>query len=101
MVHYHPKDGMKRHCRAFIYLATTLGKEAQVAEALWKLEEVKEVHIIPGRHDILAVVEVSRQLLEPDSQSIYWFILDRIKGISDIVDTETLVPIVSMSKWSS
>ncbi len=100
MVHYHPKDEMKRNVRAFIYCATTLGKEIQVAEALWKLEEVKEVHIIPGRHDILAVVEVSRQLLEPDSQSIYWFILDRIREISGIADTETLVPIVSMSKWS-
>ena len=92
---------MKRHVRAFIYLATTLGKESQVAEALWKLDEVKEVHIVPGRHDILAVVEVSRHLLEPDSQNIYWFILERLKGLSDIADTETLVPIVSMSKWSS
>lgn len=92
---------MKRHVRAFIYLASQLGKESQVAEALWKLEEVKEVHIIPGKHDILAVVEVSRHLLEPDSQSIYWFILDRIKGVQDITDTETLIPIVSMSKWSA
>ena len=100
MVHYHPKDEMKRHVRAFIYLATTLGKESAVAEALWKLDEVKEVHIIPGRHDILAVVEVSRHLLEPDSQSIYWFILERIRDVSGIADTETLIPIVSMSKWS-
>ncbi|HEY4822864.1 MAG TPA: Lrp/AsnC ligand binding domain-containing protein [Candidatus Bathyarchaeia archaeon] len=101
MSHYHPKEEMKRHVRAFIHLATTLGNEVHVAEALWKLEEVKEVHIIPGRHDILAVVEVSRHLLEPDSQSIYWLLLDRIKGISGIADTETLIPIVSMSKWSS
>jgi DNA-binding Lrp family transcriptional regulator len=101
MAHYHPKNEMKRHVRAFIYLATNLGKEVEVAEALWKLEEVKEVHIIPGRHDILAVVEVSRHLLEPDSQSIYWFILDRIREISGIADTETLIPIVSMSRWSS
>ena len=68
---------------------------------MWNLEEVKEVHIIPGRQDILAIVEVSRHLLEPDSQSIYWFILDKLKGIPSIVDTETLVPIMSISKWSS
>lgn len=92
---------MKRHVRAFISVATALGKESAVAEALWSLEEVKEVHIIPGRQDILAIVEVSRQFLEPDSQSIYWFILDKLKGIPSIVDTETLVPILSMSKWSS
>ncbi len=80
---------------------TALGKESAVADALWNLEEVKEVHIIPGRQDILAIVEVGRHLLEPDSQSIYWFILDKMKGIPSIVDMETLVPIVSLSKWSS
>jgi DNA-binding Lrp family transcriptional regulator len=101
LAQYHPKGEMKRHVRAFISVATALGKESAVADALWNLEEVKEVHIIPGRQDILAIVEVSRHLLEPDSQSIYWFILDKLKGIPSIVDTETLVPIMSMSKWSS
>ncbi len=100
LAQYHPKGEMKRHVRAFISVATALGKESAVADALWNLEEVKEVHIIPGRQDILAIVEVSRHLLEPDSQSIYWFILDKLKGIPSIVDTETLVPIMSMSKWS-
>jgi len=92
---------MKRHVRAFIYLSTSLGKESQVADALWQMEEVKEVHIIPGQHDIVAVVDVPRHFLEPDPQSIYWFMLDRIKGIPDIVNTDTLIPILSMSKWSN
>ena len=92
---------MKRHVRAFIYLSTALGKESQVADALWAMEEVKEVHIIPGQHDIVAVVDVPRHFLEPDPQSIYWFMLDRIKGIPDIVNTDTLIPILSMSKWSN
>jgi DNA-binding Lrp family transcriptional regulator len=100
MVQYHPKDEMKRSVRAFIYLAASLGREKDVAEALWKLPEVKEVHIVPGKYDVMAVVEVPRRMLEPDSQSIYWFILDRIKSIGHIENTETLIPIVSMSKWS-
>ncbi len=100
MSQYHPKNEMKRHVRAFLYLTTTLGKEKDVTEALWKLPEVKEVHIVPGRYDILAVVEVDRELLEPESQSVYWFLLDRVKAIGNISDTETLIPIVSMSKWS-
>ena len=98
--HYHPKGEMKRHVRAFIYVAAVLGKESKVADALFKLAEVKEVHVIPGRHDIMAVVEVPRKLLEPDAQSIYWFIVERIKTIGDVTDTETLIPIVSASKWS-
>jgi hypothetical protein len=48
----------------------------------------------------MAVVEVPRRLLEPDAQSIYWFIVGRIKTIGDVTDTETLIPIVSASKWS-
>ena len=99
-VHYHPKGEMKRNARAFIYLAAALGKESKVADALFKLAEVKEVHVIPGRRDVLAVVEVPRKLLEPDSQSIYWFILERIKEIEGVTNTETLIPIVSASKWS-
>src|SRR5207237_10365986 len=92
--HYHPNGEMKRHVRAFIYVAAVLGKESKVADALFKLAEVKEVHVIPGRHDIMAVVEVPRKLLEPDAQSLYWLIVDRIKTIGDVQDTETLIPIV-------
>ena len=98
--HYHPKHEMKKHVRAFIFVAAVLGKESKVADAILSLEEVREVHVIPGRHDILAVVEVPRKLLEPDAQSIYWFIVDRIKTIPNVTDTETLIPIVSASKWS-
>ncbi len=101
MTQYHPKQEMKRHVRAFLYLATGLGKEKDVMEELWKLPEVKEVHIITGKYDILAVVEVGRELLEPESQSVYWFILDMIKHIGAISDTETTIPIVSCSKWSN
>ncbi len=93
--HYHPNGEMKRHVRAFIYVAAVLGKESKVADALFKLAEVKEVHVIPGRHDIVAVVEVPRKLLEPDAQSIYWFIVERIKTIGDVTDTETLIPYFS------
>jgi len=99
-VHYHPKGEMKRHVRAFIFVQAVLGRESKVADALYKLEEIREVHVIPGRHDILAVAEVPRRLLEPDAQSIYWFIVERIKTLGDVTDTETLIPIVSASKWS-
>ncbi len=100
MEHYHPKDEMKRYVRAFIYLATKLGKEKSVAEDLWRIPEIKEVHIVPGKYDILAVAEVERKFLEPDTQNIYWFLLSRIEGISGIEDTSTIIPVLSMSHWS-
>ncbi len=100
MEHYHPKDEMKRYVRAFIYLSTKLGKEKAVAEDLWKVPEIKEVHIVPGKYDILAVAEVERKFLEPDSHNIYWFLLSRIEGISGIEDTSSVIPVVSMSRWS-
>ncbi len=100
MEHYHPKDEMKRYVRAFIYLSTKLGKEKAVAEDLWKVPEIKEVHIVPGKYDILAVAEVERKILEPASHNIYWFLLSRIEGISGIEDTSSVIPVVSMSRWS-
>ena len=98
--HYHPKDEMKRNVRAFIYLSTQLGKEAAVADELWKVPEIKEVHIVPGKYDILAVAEVERKFLEPDSQSIYWFLLSRIEHIPHVESTSTVIPVVSQSRWS-
>src|SRR5436189_6434269 len=100
MEHYHPKDEMKRYVRAFIYLSTKLGKEKAVAEDLWKVPEIKEVHIVPGKYDILAVAEVERKLLERDYHSIYWFILSRIEGISVIVATSMVIPVASTTRWS-
>jgi DNA-binding Lrp family transcriptional regulator len=100
MEQYHPKDEMKRYVRAFIYLATKLGKEKAVAEDLWKIPEIKEVHIVPGKYDILAVAEVERKFLESDSTSIYWFLLARIESVPNIEDTSTVIPVVSMSRWS-
>lgn len=100
MEHYHPKDEMKRYARAFIYCSTKLGKESAVADELYKIPEIKEVHIIPGKYDILAVAEVERKFLEPDSQSIYWFLLSRIENIPHIENTSTVIPVVSASRWS-
>jgi DNA-binding Lrp family transcriptional regulator len=97
---YHPKDEMKRYVRAFIYLSTKLGKEKNVAEDLWKVPEIKEVHIVPGKYDILAVAEVERKFLEPDTQNIYWFLLARIENIPNIENTSTVIPVISMSRWS-
>ena len=100
MEHYHPKEQMKRYVRAFIYLSTKLGKEKNVAEDLWKVPEIKEVHIVPGKYDILAVAEVERKFLEPDTQNIYWFLLARIENIPNIENTSTVIPVISMSRWS-
>jgi hypothetical protein len=71
-----------------------------VADELWKVPEIKEVHIIPGKYDVLAIAEVERQFLEPDSHSIYWFLLSRIENIPYIEDTSTIIPVMSMSRWS-
>ncbi len=97
---YHPKDEMKRYVRAFVYISTKLGRESAVADELWKVPEIKEVHIVPGKYDILAVAEVERTFLEPDSHSIYWFLLARIENIPYIENTSTVIPVMSMSRWS-
>ena len=97
---YHPKEEMKRYVRAFVYVSTKLGKETAVADELWKIPEIKEVHIVPGKYDILAVAEVERILLESDSHSIYWFLLSRIENIPQIESTSTVIPVMSMSRWS-
>ena len=59
--------------KAFVLIKTDPGREREVADKLNKLPEVKEVHIITGEWDILAVVETERELVLPtDKRCSSW-----------------------------
>ena len=51
--------------KAFVLIKTDPGREREVADKLNKLDEVKEVHIITGDWDILAVnndaIQIARE----------------------------------------
>jgi len=90
---------MKRNARAFVLIETTPGMEKKVMEDILKLDEVKEAHIYSGEMDIIAVLEVEREIIVPGSKKISDLVIDKIQHIHGVEDTETLIPTYSKTKW--
>ena len=84
--------------KAFVLIKTDPGRERDVADKLNKLDEVKEVHIITGEWDILAVVETERELILPTDEKVLELVMDKITTLPHIRDTNTMIPSFSRYK---
>jgi DNA-binding Lrp family transcriptional regulator len=84
--------------KAFVLIKTDPGREREVADKLNKLDEVKEVHIITGEWDILAVVETDRELILPTDEKVLELVMDKITTVPHIRDTNTMIPSFSRIK---
>ncbi len=89
---------IKRNTRAYLYVDCHSGKEKDLMEKLLKHEQVKEVHLITGKNDLLAVLEIKRDILIPSSTNVFHFV-EKIREYPEVVDTETVIPLYSMTKW--
>jgi len=90
---------MKHRNRAFVYIDVKTGKENKIMEELLKCEEVIEAHLIPGQpYDVLVVVELKRTLLETPHEKVTQFVMECIRKLRDVKDTNTIIPAFSMTK---
>jgi len=85
-------EEMKRKARAFVLINTAPGKERDVMEKLLKFSRVKEVHICSGKIDLIAMLEVPREVDGSTMKAIADFVIERLQGVSGITDTETITP---------
>lgn len=85
--------------KAFVLIEAKTGHEREVSEKLMKIPEMKEVHIITGEWDILAVVETERELVLPSQEKVLEVVMGKITKIGDVRDTNTLIP--SFSKFKA
>jgi DNA-binding Lrp family transcriptional regulator len=83
--------------KAFVLIKTDPGKERDVADRLNKLPEVKEVHLITGEWDILAVLETEREIVLPTDEKVLALVMDKITTLPYLRDTNTMIP--SFSKY--
>ncbi len=83
--------------RAFTYLKIRGGDLDRIRELLLTLPEVREMHLLTGDWDVFVVLEFDpargrkRQVLD--------FVTERIRGIPEVLDTSTLVPEYSVTKF--
>ncbi|UCE43985.1 MAG: Lrp/AsnC ligand binding domain-containing protein, partial [Candidatus Bathyarchaeota archaeon] len=71
-------EEMKRRARAFVLIETDPGKEKEIMEKLFELDEVKEVHIYSGEMDLIVVLETRREIIVPSSKRITDIVIDKI-----------------------
>ena len=83
---------MLREITFFVLMNVEAKHELRIAEKLFALEEVKEVHAVHGSVDIIAKIVLTRDLLSSDAEVIGQFVHARIRQNQGVLSTQTLIP---------
>ncbi|MCK4984193.1 MAG: ParB N-terminal domain-containing protein, partial [Desulfobacterales bacterium] len=83
---------MLREIIAFVLINASAKKEVRLVDKLIKLEEVKEVHSVHGNVDIIAKIVLRRDLVSSDAETIGDFVHNKIRQLSGVISTQTLIP---------
>jgi DNA-binding Lrp family transcriptional regulator len=89
---------MLRGITAFVLINASAKKEIRLVDKLFKLEEVREVHSVHGSVDVIAKIVLKRDLVSSDAETIGDFVHNKIRQISGVISTQTLIPGYSKQK---
>lgn len=89
---------MQRGITAFILINVKAKSEFKIMDKLYALKEVQEVHSVHGEIDLLVKVMLTRDLLSSDAEIIGQFVHNKVRSISGVTSTVTLIPGVSRMK---
>jgi DNA-binding Lrp family transcriptional regulator len=79
--------------KGFVFVKVRTGRERSAMQDLYKVADVSEVHMVAGNYDLLAVLEVRKTLLPPRyPQIIADIVVDKIRKINGVEDTQTFIP---------
>lgn len=82
----------------FVTMNVSPKHEEKIISELFALNEVKEIHSIHGNVDLLIKVELTRTLLSSDAGTIATFVQDKLRKLTGIISTQTLIPGLSKFK---
>jgi len=83
--------------RALTYIKVKGGDLDRIRRILEDLAEVKELHFLTGDWDILVVLDFPPKVT--NKRRVLDFVSERIRGIPEVLDTSTLVPEYSVTKF--
>ena len=92
---------MKGKRRAFIFITIAPGSEEAFVKRIMRYDEVVETHLIVGEYDVLAVLEFEvygRALLWSVQEIVSNFVLEKIRKLKGVRDTNTIIPTRSVTK---
>ncbi|MDE1858017.1 MAG: Lrp/AsnC ligand binding domain-containing protein [Thaumarchaeota archaeon] len=84
--------------KAFVLIKVAPGHTEDVVDALMKIPEVTEAHIVPGDWDVIAVISAQKQIVVPSDEKVYRLVLDKVVKIKHVQDTSTMVSQFSKTK---
>ncbi len=88
---------LKGVVRAFTYLKVRGGQFDQIRAQLESLAPVKEMHFLTGDWDVFLVLEFRESAA--GKRQVLDFVTEKIRGIPEVIDTSTLVPEWSVTKF--
>jgi DNA-binding Lrp family transcriptional regulator len=83
--------------RAFTYLKVRGGDLERIRRLLLGFPEVRELHLLTGDWDIFVVLEFRGSA--PNKRHVFDFITTRLRSIPEVLDTSTVVPEYSITKF--
>ncbi|UCH37622.1 MAG: hypothetical protein JSV76_00095, partial [Candidatus Bathyarchaeota archaeon] len=91
---------MKRETRALVYIDVKPGREREIIEKLMKHDEVIEAHIVAVQqlYDVLVLLRIQREIFESPTKTISDFVINNVRKLKDVQETNTVIPAVSYSK---
>ena len=89
---------MKQGINVIILMNVQASKEIKLMDKLFDLKEVKEVHSVHGDVDLVVKVVLTRDLLSSDAEIISQFVHEKVRQLSGVISTKTLIPGISKVK---
>jgi hypothetical protein len=80
--------------RSFILVKTEPGMEKDIMARFRALPEVREVHLITGKFDLLVTLESEETELDP-RKKVAEVVVEKVRKAGEIRDTSTIIPIDS------
>lgn len=88
---------MPRTVKAFELIRAQTGKEDVLMNGLMRLPQVREVHLLAGKWDIIATLAFEEEPIDP-RERLLDIVTGKIRKMSLVRDTNTIVPAMSRIK---
>ncbi|HEV2449254.1 MAG TPA: Lrp/AsnC ligand binding domain-containing protein [Thermoplasmata archaeon] len=85
--------------RAFTYLKVKGGDVDAFRESVLAFPQVRELHLLTGDWDVFLVLEFDARG-GPSKRTILDFVTSKIRGMPEVLDTSTVVPEYSVTKFA-
>ena len=83
--------------RAFTYIKVRGGDLDRIRDVLLGMSEVKELHLLTGDWDVFVVLEFTAG--SNGKRQVFDFVTGRIRAVPEVLDTSTIVPEYSVTKF--